>query len=331
MPQTPSLSLRCTEHLVPAGGPELTSFLSGARVVDPGRDNIVAWLATTEYVPGTGGTHAQPRLAGIPASQGRDPNLAAFVLGLRGILPMPSPRTMSMAAVVPLVMAPGPTYASDVSTEETSGGEATAQEATEDPSVEEQLNSPSVASHPVAPAVEDDLSYQGDHLWEAVRGARVALVLDDELTITGTVLAHLADEIAIASEPDGTVMRVPKTLVMGMRLLATGPGSMLAGPPEVEEPPPGGRSLAVAGGVLTGIGATMMTTFAIGTAVDSSFPYYGFPLMLIGPALLAPGIPILTAGLVREERRHEFTVDRELQVTTGPIRGGWSGALSISF
>lgn len=325
MPEPLLLSLRCTDRLVPLGPPDLSTFSQGARIVDPDRDDLVTWLATTRYVPGTCGAHARLRMAGIPASQRANLDLAAFALGLRGILPAPSPRLLAMAAAVPLALSPGIAQSADAETE------PEPDEQMEEPTADESGPVVPPPAPEVAPMILDDLSYVGVRLWEAVRGARVTLVIDHGLTVTGTVLAQSSDEIAIARDPDGTVMRVPKDLVMGMRLLATTPAAEVTGPPRIEEPPAGGRTIAAVGGVLTGLGATMLSTFAIGSAIDSSFPYYGFPLMLIGPALLAPGIPLLAAGLLREERRHDWRVEQELQITTGPTRGGWSGALSISF
>ena len=55
--------------------------------------------------------------------------------------------------------------------------------------------------------------------------------------------------------------------------------------------------------------------------------------VLESAALLGPGIPLLTAGLVREERRAEWRREQErekLNLSIGPtLDGGWSGRVSL--
>jgi hypothetical protein len=156
-------------------------------------------------------------------------------------------------------------------------------------------------------------------------------VIDGDTTLTGTVLAQADGEIAIAREPDGAVMRVPKEVILGLRVIPPPLVDATGRAVQPEKPPRSGRTMAAIGGVLTGLGAGMMTAFAVGTSVDGSFAYYGFPLMILGPTLLGPGIPLLTTGLALEEGRHNWMVEHEMQVSSGPIRGGWSGRVSIRF
>ena len=321
------LSLRCTDRLVPATKPDVAAFAPGARLVDPAHDDLMSWLAPATPTPDTGGLRRRPRLAGIPAAEPATLDLSAFALGLRPSLPAPSPRLLAIAAAVPLALSPAMATAQDDA------------EATEEAAVDEEVKTetPVATPVPIEPADPNDLSYLGVPLWEAVQGERVRLLLDDSLEATGVIVAQAPGEIAIAREPDGVVMRIPKALVMGMQLMPSlapaATGLVPFEDPRANRPPPSGRALAAVGGILTGIGAGLLTTFAVGTAVDSSFPYYTFPMMFIGPALLGPGIPLLTAGLVREERRAEWRREKErekLNLSIGPtLDGGWSGRVSL--
>ncbi|MCO4769898.1 MAG: hypothetical protein KDA24_07680, partial [Deltaproteobacteria bacterium] len=240
-----------------------------------------------------------------------------------------------MAAALPLALSPALALAEEV--------DASAEEGAEEGDDTVEVGETPVADEPakelnlrLAPAEPDDLSYLGVKLWESVQGSRVQLRLDDALEVRGVLLTQAEGEIAIAREPEGVVMRIPKNLVLGVRLLPSlgeGPGLMPAEDPTANKPPPGGQTMAAVGGILTGIGVGMMTTFAIGTAVDSSFAYYAFPLMFIGPSMLGPGIPLLTGGLAREEKRTNWIREREkreLDLSMGPtLHGGWSGRLTL--
>ena len=321
------LSFRCTDRLVPATGPDLAAFTSGARLVDPARDDVMSWLAPATPTPDTGGLRRRPRLAGIPAAEPAALDLSAFALGLRPSLPAPSPRLLAVAAVIPLTLSPAIATAQD--------DVEAAEEADMDGGAKTEV--PATTSIPIEPADPNDLSYLGVPLWDAVQGERVRLLLDDSLEAIGVVIAQAPGEIAIAREPDGIVMRIPKALIMGMQLMpspaSAAPGLVPFEDPRKNRPPPSGQGLAVVGGILTGVGAGLITTFAVGTAVDSSFPYYTFPMLFIGPAMLGPGIPLLAAGLVREGKRAQWRRAKEqekLNLSVGPtLDGGWSGRVSI--
>ncbi|MCO4773482.1 MAG: hypothetical protein KDA24_25845, partial [Deltaproteobacteria bacterium] len=57
-----SLSLRCTERLVPATPANIAAFAPRARLLDRERDDVLTWLAPDRPVAGTGGLVARPRL-----------------------------------------------------------------------------------------------------------------------------------------------------------------------------------------------------------------------------------------------------------------------------
>jgi len=331
----PTLSLRCTARTVPAT-PPLHAFASGARLVDPG-DDVLAWLAPTTPIAGTSGLRRRERLAPLPLYTAT-PSSADFAMrlgsSLRQSLPAPSPQVLAIAAAVPLALSPALAFAQDATEVEPS------EEASDDgPAKELDLS---------LPAPSEDLSYTGSLLWDALVGRTVELRMGDGLSVEGTVLTQTSSEVAIARSPDGDLMRVPKELVIGLRVRPDAPQEspqvIVQEAPgrdrdewERNRPPKGGKAMATVGAILTGVGSTMMTTFALGTAFDSSFPYYGFPLMIMGPAFLGPGIPVLVGGLAREEERgawesYQRKKKAGLDVSMGPtMDGGWSGKLSIRF
>lgn len=343
----PTLSLRCTPRLAPAGPPALDAFAAGARLVDPA-DDVLGWLAPREPVPGTSGLRRRERLAPVPTFT---PTTSAgdFALrmgrSLQDALPAPPPEMLALAAAVPLALSPALAFAQDPgdeSAEQAPAGEDAGEDAGADAGAD--------AGGPRAldltpPDPAEDLSYTGSVLWGALEGRTVEVRMGDGLTVEGVVLTQTTTEVAIARLPDGDLMRVPKDLVLGLRVRPDTPSAPqvivreAASPRDWkrERPPPGGKAMATVGFVLTGIGSTMMTTFAIGTAFDSSFPYYGFPLMILGPAFLGPGIPIMGAGLAREEERaswekHQKKKSPDMDLSMGPtMDGGWAGRLTIKF
>ena len=324
----PSLRLQQRPAMTPLGPPPLAAFARGARLRDPENDPLI-WLAPSESTDVAPTLATRPRLAAIPlplrAPSPRSRPCRATRPPLDAFRLRPSSVAWAIATLGPLLA--GPALAKQPvppkqPTATTSEADTPADEA---PVTE----TPAVPSPPL-----DHLGYDGVRIWEAVRGETVIVNLVDGMTLRGVLLTEGAGEIAIAREPDGLLMRIPKDLVLGLRLPPAPP------PPQpwreeeeravdrVEKRPASGEGLIGVGLGLTLGGAALLTGFAL--SAGNSAAYYTFPLLLVAPALLAPGIPLLAEGGRMAARRTAW--DRaQLELSSGPIRGGWSGRLSLRF
>ena len=64
---------------------------------------------------------------------------------------------------------------------------------------------------------------------------------------------------------------------------------------------------------------------------NSSFFYYGAPLMIIGANLIGPGIPMLAHGVAQQEARREWDMKHDVQIGFAPTKGGFAGSLQFQF
>jgi hypothetical protein len=327
-----SLSLRCRAATPTLGTPDLSAFSGGPRLSDPEASDPLIWLLPDVPKPESAGVALRPRLTRVPAPR-FDPctssiDLSAWRIGRdrsRWTFGRSARVLAGLAAALPLALTPGFANA----------GRKAAPE----------------------PAKVVGLEFEGAMLWQPILGSVIEVTLGDGVRIKGSLLTQSNDELAVILAPDGVVMRVPKELIIGLRVLATADeaedeaelselraireaiedlrSERVTGEPEraieaakIKEPQ-SGKALAVTGIALTGVGATMLSVFAIGNAVDSSFAYYTFPLLIIGNAMMGPGIPLMISGLAMEDTRRQWEQERDVEITMGPTRGGWAGSLSF--
>lgn len=320
-----SLSLRCRPAAPSSTEPDLSAFTGGARLSDPEATDPLTWLLPSAPEPGSAGVALRPRLARIPEprfERAHSPlDLSAWEIGRDRSRWTRSTRLLvGLAAALPLAF--GPSLAQADESEE--------------------------------PAVETSgLAFGGDMLWQPLIGAQIEVTLGDGVRIKGTLLTQSDEELAVILAPDGVLMRVPKELIIGLRVLETeaemdeDDAAELAelqairaalenldvdavrGGSVMTKEPKSGRALAATGIALTGAGAGLLSVFAIGSAIDSSFAYYTFPMLFIGNGLLGPGIPLMITGLVLEDDHRRWKAERDLSIGMGPTKGGWAGSLSI--
>jgi len=334
-----AIQLRCREPESSRAPADVAAFASGARTTDAESGDPIAWLLSASPSPeAVGGLSARTRCGTIPSPEEylarmilSDPDTASWNFTFRGR----TARTLTaLALAAGLALAPAVARADHheepaESAETTEGDEAAPDaEAPAGPVVE--------ASAEAAP---EPLSYEGEALWAAVRGAHVEITLRGGTRLTGIVLTQAGDELAVARDPDGTVARVPKHMVSRLRVLSmaeSGGGSGLSESEQkardkANKPPPDGKGLTVAGTILTVSGGSMMLAFGLAHLANSSFFYYGAPLMIIGANLIGPGIPMLAHGVTLQEERREWDMKHEVQVGLAPTKGGFAGSLRFNF
>ncbi|MCP4871638.1 MAG: hypothetical protein GY898_23255 [Proteobacteria bacterium] len=332
-----TLQLRCREPESSSLPADIAAFASGARTVDAESGDPIAWLLSSAPSPeAVGGLAAREVRAGIPTPEEyiakiilNDPDTRSWNFTFKGR----TARTLTaLALAAGLAIAPAAAQAEhheEAETSETSSdGEAEEAPAEEAPAPVEEA--------PAEPAAEP-LSYEGDALWAAVRGAQVEITLRGGTRITGIVLTQAGEELAIARDPDGTVARVPKHMVSRLRVLNMGTSAGTVSEAEQKRrdkantPPPDGKGLTIAGTVLTVSGGSMMLAFGLAHLANSSFFYYGAPLMIIGANLIGPGIPMLAHGVAQQEARREWDMKHDVQIGFAPTKGGFAGSLQFQF
>ena len=332
-----ALSLRCRRAAPASGPPDLAAFSGGARLTDPEANDPLTWLLPSTPEPGSAGVALRPRLAPIPAPRfERDHSpldLSAWDIGRdrsRWTFGRSASLVAGIAAALPLALVPSLALGAGKKT-----------------------------PPPTEPVVDTSgLAFGGDMLWEPIIGGDIEVTLGDGVRIRGTLLTQSVEELAVVLAPDGVVMRVPKELIIGLRVLRSpeevededDDGAEIAelraireavealteqraaapGAQEERARPKSGKTLAVTGIALTGVGAGLLTIFGVGNAIDSSFAYYTFPMLFIGNGLLGPGIPMMVTGLAMEADRAKWEQEAAgLSFSTGPVRGGWSGSFSV--
>ena len=333
MDHRPSLPLTRLVRSLPAGPPQVHAFAGGARTSAPEGHDLLTWLLP-QAPDEAHGLRLRVRGGGLPA-----PTLAAAKPDL-SLWELPEPgwmaprattrRLLSLAAAVPLALAPAVAHA----------GDEAAEEPTEEQALTDEERSDQVKAILAESTLRPDLSTTGNLLWDSLVHNRVELSLADGAKLFGRVLTQAPDEIALILDQDGFVMRVPKDSILRIRVLELPDGiatTPKAARDEVEEKvrtPPDGKGATIAGAILTATGGGLLSVYAVGAAVDSSFGYYMAPLAIAGGWTLGGGVPILITGLVQQEQygkwqKEHGMVEPELEVGMAPTVGGWSGALTV--
>jgi hypothetical protein len=345
-----TLQLRCREPESSRAPADIAAFLHGARTLDREASDPILWLLSAEPSgKGVGGMKACARCGTIPTPEDylariilEDPDTSSWNFTLRGRA------ARALAALVlagGLAFVPASARAGDEEEPTDEAGDADEGDAEEtdegtDEETDEGTDETAMPAPEVTPEPEvEPLSYEGEALWAAVRGARVEITLRGGTRVTGVVLTQAGDELAIARDPDGTVARVPKHMVSRLRVLnmagGTGYGSIEGGGESAAEkanlPPPDGKAATIVGSILTISGGTMMLAFGLAHLGSSSFYYYGAPLMIIGANLLGPGIPILATGVAQREKRRDWDLKHDVQIGLAPTPGGFAGSLRFTF
>jgi hypothetical protein len=162
----------------------------------------------------------------------------------------------------------------------------------QEPSPTDPTAAPAVATAtPPAPRVEGTLTLTGTVLWDGLRDRVVRLQLGKRGELVGTVVAQDATSLAIARTPDGTVVSVPKSEIVGVQMQAAA-GS---GKPVTQRRLDSGRRqfagavALLSVGVPFGLSGTVMLGFCPGCL------YIHLPLLL-------PGIGMIIGGSIAMKR-----------------------------
>jgi hypothetical protein len=162
----------------------------------------------------------------------------------------------------------------------------------QEPSPTDPTAAPAVASASVpAPRVEGSLSLTGTAIWDGLRDRMVILQFGSGVELTGTIVAQDAASLAVARAPDGAVVSVPKSDIVGVQMQAAAKSSK----PTTQRRLDSGRQQYAGGAVLLGFGVPfgLSGTVMLGVCL---------PCLHIHLPLLLPGIGMIVGGSIAMRR-----------------------------
>jgi hypothetical protein len=201
--------------------------------------------------------------------------------------------------------------------------------------VEPPPPTPTVA--PPAPRLQaESLSLTGTTLWEGLMGKQVRLEMKGGQAVAGTIVAQTSSDLAVARAPDGTVVAVPKTEVIGVRLrieAATAGGSNV---PVADRPLKDGRGLQTGGVLLVSLGAILALSGTVMLGIYPSGVFISLPLLLPGLAMIGGGSAMISkSGKQRKEFDKAWGLPNHSGVKMTPMlaagRNGGTAGLVLRF
>lgn len=214
---------------------------------------------------------------------------------------------------------PGPEAEPEAGTEPEAGAEPTptvgSTEGASDPPV------PLPEPAPALDGVSDVDQATIDAAWEGVDGFDVELKLKGGGTMRGRVGAVQRDTFTLIQSKTGAVLVLPKSGVVSLRV---------ATPPPL--PPRNGTAALVGGSILTAVGTPVFISGLTFLGIAPSSPALHLPMLIIGGAALAGGIPLLVRGSRQRRAYQEALQERALSpVVMRTPHGGWTGGLRFRF
>jgi hypothetical protein len=163
----------------------------------------------------------------------------------------------------------------------------------QEPSPADPTAAPAVASAapPPPPRVEGSLNLTGTVVWDGLRDRGVRLQFASGAELTGTIVAQDAANLAVARAPDGAVVSVPKSDIVGVQMQASAKSSKPTGQRRLDS----GRKQYAGGVVLLGFGVPFgfSGTVMLGLCL---------PCLSIHLPLLLPGIGMIVGGSIAIRR-----------------------------
>jgi hypothetical protein len=173
---------------------------------------------------------------------------------------------------------------------------------------------------PPPPAARSDPQALVDAAWEGVDGFDVDISLAGGGRMTGRVGAVQKDTFTLIQSGTGAVLVLAKNSVRSLRVQLPKP-----------LPARNGVGALVTGGILTGVGAPVFISGLAFVAVCPTCPSLHLPLLIIGGATLAAGIPLLVRGSKLRRKYREAFEERAASPVVMRTPYGWSGGVRFRF
>jgi hypothetical protein len=172
------------------------------------------------------------------------------------------------------------------------------------PPVEQPTVAPPVAEPPPTPTVApptptvqaESLSLTGTTLWEGLLGKQVRLEMKGGQAVAGTIVAQTSRDLAVARAPDGLVVAVPKSEVIGVRLRIEAAPAGGSNVPIGDRPTQNGKGLLVGGVVMVTIGSILALSGTVFLAISPSSVFLSLPQLLPGLAFIGGGSAMIANG-----------------------------------
>lgn len=159
-----------------------------------------------------------------------------------------------------------------------------------------------------------------DAAWEGVDGFDVVLELKGGGRMSGRVGAVQRDTFTLIQADTGTVLVLPKSGVVSLRVRLPAP-----------LPKRTGTGALIGGGILTGVGTPVFVTGLAFLGICPSCASLHLPMLLIGGAALGGGIPLLVRGVRARKVYREALQERALTPMVARTPHGWTGGLRFRF
>jgi len=201
------------------------------------------------------------------------------------------------------------------------------------------LLAPAASAHasepvPPVPPVEGPLNLDGTVLWDGLHDMSVTLTLKNGKWLSGTVVTHDREKIAIARRGDGSIVAVPKAQVQAVQVLGPGAVAEVSLPPRETLPPresrptDSGRRLHIGGGTMVGLGAPLSL---VGIGLSPTLGVIiGLPTLITGIGLIIGGSVMMKVAKRRNAAFHKAWGISKLHVSPILNVGREGGQLGVA-
>lgn len=161
-----------------------------------------------------------------------------------------------------------------------------------EPSPSAPTSAPAMAgSAPPAPRMEGTLTLTGTILWDGLRDRVVRLQLGNNRgELIGTIVAQDAANLAFARAPDGAIVSVPKSEIVGVKMQSpVGSSVSGSGKPIAQRRLDSGRRQFAGAVAMLSLGVPIGFSGTVLLGICASCLYIHLPLLVPGIALIAAG------------------------------------------
>lgn len=165
----------------------------------------------------------------------------------------------------------------------------------------------------------ESLTLTGTNVWAGLLGQRIRLVMKNDQSLDGTLVAQSTTDLALARSSDGTVVSVPKAEIAGVRLDGPGGAPGQSDVPVSERPTNDGHKLHGGGAAMIGIGSAAALAGTVMLGIYISYLFISLPLLLPGLAMIGGGASLMaSAGKKRKAYQQAWGIPATAKLNMVP-------------